>query len=263
MLNSSEFNGMFNSLKDKLKTRECLEKEFTTLKSFFASKFNECEAIFNQIDSEGLVELVEKAEYTVFEEGKTVFSKGDPCEKYYFLVFGDVSLYSDSKALPSSKFLKTISGGIVFGHKVIDKFQYFAYTVNHVHIFSIKKDAFDKLVDDLMDRTIKRKILFLKKFLPNIRTQNEETISKLKDRFVKLEYSKGSKLIVDGEYDEFIYLIISGECVGLKSIKKVRGLKEMLNANELESKTHFVLEKYSKSYSIVICVREGRYSRNV
>lgn len=246
MLNALEVSGTFNSIKDKLKSRECLEKDIGVLKSFFASKFTECEAIFNQIDSDGLIELVDKADYSIVEEGKTVFVKGDVCEKYYFLVFGDVSLYSDSKGLPSSKFLKTISGGIVFGHKVVDKFQYFAYTVNHVHIFSIKKDVFDKLIDDVIDRTIKRKIQFLKKFMPNIRSQNEEVISKLKDRFVKLEYSKGSKLIVDGEYDEFIYLIISGECLGLKSIKKVRGLKEILSGNGLESKTHFVLEKYSK-----------------
>lgn len=237
---------MFLSLKDKTKSKECLEKDFYVLKSYFATKFNECEALFNQIDYEGFLELAEKSDYSIYDEGSTVFVKGDVCDRYYFLLFGDVSLYSDSKALPSTKFLKTISGGIVFGHKVVDKFQYFAYPINNVHIYSIKKEVYDKIIDDLIDRTFKRKIYFLKKFLPNIRSLNEETLLKLKDRFIKLEYSKGSKLIVDGEYDEFIYLIKSGECVALKSIKKVRGLKEILNSNGLETKTHFVLEKYSK-----------------
>jgi signal-transduction protein with cAMP-binding, CBS, and nucleotidyltransferase domain len=96
------------------------------------------------------------------------------------------------------------------------------------------------------ERKTRNKINFLKKYFPKFRTQPEESISNLKEYFFRFEYVKGNKIIIDGEFDEYIYIILKGSCAAIKKIKRVPGLKENLSVNGISDATHVVLEKYGK-----------------
>jgi CRP-like cAMP-binding protein len=249
MLSYQEVNEYVTQVKSDISSD--IEPNMQTLqqlRSFFVQRFTEVEAIFKQIDRKGLIDFYNKADVLTYTDNNTIFMKGDQCDKYFFLIFGDVSLYSDEYTKSTAKILKTISGGLVFGHKVKDTFQYYAYAnSSQVLLLSIKKDDFNDQMEELKKRNIHSKQILLKKFIPNLRSQSEESFDKLKDRFMKLEYPKGTKLIIDGEYDEYIYLILTGECIAIKSVKKIKGLKEFLLLKNLENRSHIVLELYSKS----------------
>ena len=262
MLNSQETNSYLKEIKQSIKDKNNLNEEhLASLKNFFSHKFNEVESIFKQIDLKGMEEFIDNSEFLCLNDQESVFAKDEDCTKYYFLLFGDIVLYSEEKTKLTSKILKTISGGVVFGHKVKDKFQYYAYAKNQIQLISIDKILFNNLLDNLKNRLINIKNIFLKKFVPNIRSLADETFQKLKERFVKLECNKGAKIIVDGEYDEFITFIVEGECVAIKNIKKIKNLKEVLTKNKKDNITHVVIEKYSKTnYNIYIRQRRCYWS---
>ena len=239
------------TIKDELLQEKANDDEFTIifkLKHFFADRFSEATKIFNSFDSEGFRLFLKKCEYSVFEEKETVVSKGTDCNHYYFLLYGDIVFYSDSREDVKAKLLKTISGGVIFGHKIKEKIQYFAYAQSGaVQLIKILKTDFDDIVSGLNDKKTIEKLNFLKKHFPKFRTFPEDSIKKYKEFFFKYEYAKGSKIFLDGELEDYIYIIKNGECCALKKIKRVNGLKEALASEGVsEKKTHIVLEKYGK-----------------
>lgn len=268
MLSSAEFKDSFTSLKTEIheylninnllmqndvdlsKNRNYktfIYDHLETIRLFFSEKFSDCKTIFNGLDELAFSVFIEKCEYNTYQEKEVIFEKGIDCIHYYFLIFGDIVLYSDARNDPEAKLLKTISGGLVFGHKVKDKLQYYAYAQSaSVQLVKILKDDFDKIIDQMNDRKKRNKVNFLKKYFPKFRSQPEDSVSNLKEYFFKLEYVKGNKLIIDGEFDEYIYIILNGSCAAIKKIKRVQGLKEKLAENGIAEATHVIIEKYGK-----------------
>jgi len=267
MLSSNEFKELLSSLKDSVYQDQLNKAEpdntaidlsknidfshqntvpnLNIMKDFFSEKFPESKKIFSSLDHQAFAVFLEKSTAQYFQEQETVFVKGDDCLHYFFLVFGDIMLYSDDKSDCTSKLLKTISGGLVFGHKVKDKLQYFAYAQSAVQIVKILKEDFNQIVEQMNTRKNKNKVMALKKYFPKFRTQSEDSIKTLKEYFFKFEYLKGTKLFVDGEFDEYVYIILSGQCGSMKKVKRINGLKEKLAA-EGQEKSHVILELYER-----------------
>lgn len=246
--NIEEKSNVTSKSKDLFSTPEI--NDLVLVRNFLAEKFSECKNVFSGLDSHGFATFVNKSIYVNYSEKDTIFKKGDDCNHYYFLVYGDIVLYSDNRDDKSSKLLKTISGGLVFGHKVKDKLQYFAYAQSvHVQLIMIKKNDFDDLIETMNSKRSESKTFFLKKFFPKFRSQETESLKNIKEFFFKFEYQKGSKLFVDGEFDDYIFIIIKGKCAGIKKIKRVEGLKDLIGKNkEYEDKSHIVLEYYGKYF---------------
>lgn len=238
------------TIKDELFEEKANEDEFSIifkLKHFFSDRFTEATKIFNSFDSEGFRLFVKKCEYLIYQENETILEKGIDCQHYYFLVYGDIVFYSDSRDDVKAKLQKTISGGVIFGHKIKEKIQYFAYAQSGaVQLIKILKTDFDDIITGLNDKKSVEKLNFLKKYFPKFRTFPEESIKKYKEFFFKYEYTKGSKIFLDGELSDYIYIIKSGECCALKKIKRINGLKEKLSQEGINDKTHIVLERYGK-----------------
>lgn len=218
-----------------------------SLKNFFADKFSEATKIFNSFNSEGFRIFIRKCEYTIYNEKDTILEKGIDCNHYYFLVFGDIVFYSENIDDPNTKLQKTISGGVIFGHKIKEKLQYFAYAQSgSVQLIKILKIDFDEIIDSLNEQKNYEKVNFLKKYFPKFRTYPEDSIKKFKEFFFKFEYTKGSKIFLDGELDDYVYIIKNGSCVATKKVKRINGLKEYLQENGQPNKTHIALENYGK-----------------
>ena len=76
---------------------------------------------------------------------------------------------------------------------------------------------------------------------------SNDILKSMKNYFIKEEYGKYSKILTDGDYDEFVYIIISGNFSLVKSIEKIKNLRDKLNNNnELKDKRYVVLDELSK-----------------
>lgn len=143
--------------------------------------------------------------------------------------------------------IKTISSGTLFGQKVKLNYNQFAFAKTGLHLIQIEKKNFDKLILETNERKVNEKSYFLKKFFPKLRMYSDDILKSMKNYFIKEEYGKYTKIITDGDYDEFVYIVVSGKLSMVKSIEKIKHLKDKLkNSNELRDKRYVVLDELSK-----------------
>ncbi len=85
----------------------------------------------------------------------------------------------------------------------------------------IKKELFDELLIRTNKRKENFKKNFLKKFFPKFRVYGDDMIDSMKTYFVSEEYRKNYRVLIDGQFEENIYLIINGEFGIITSTKKI------------------------------------------
>lgn len=112
---------------------------------------------------------------------------------------------------------------------------------------SIEKKIFDNLIEETNKRKLNDKSYFLKKFFPKFRMYSDDIINSMKNYFVREEFSKYSKIIQDSEYDEYVYIILSGKAAIVKSVERIKNLKEKLSGlDELSDKRYLRLDELLK-----------------
>lgn len=106
------------------------------------------------------------------------------------------------------------------------------------------------------------KFMFIKKYLSKIRLYSDDIIESFKPYFIKEDYYQNSKLFLDNEYDEYIYLVVRGVIGCIKSVSKIPNLKEKLISlgEPWASSSHVVLEKLSK---IILSFRKRKLLRSL
>ena len=129
---------------------------------------------------------------------------------YIFILNGDINLFADI-SLNSSKIESTISSGNIYGHLIKDKYKYYIKARNNTSIIIITKANFDELIMSINKRIKTFKSIFIEKFFPNIRIISDEAIHNILTYFERIQYQKYDKIFSKGNYNEYIYLIISGE----------------------------------------------------
>lgn len=87
--------------------------------------------------------------------------------------------------------------------------------------------------------------MFLKKFFPKLRTYSDNDMNIVKNYFIRETYNKNSRIITDGEFDEFVYILIKGNLSVVKSVKKIKKLSDKINFDSLHLK-YIVLEHFKK-----------------
>ncbi len=147
----------------------------------------------------------------------------------------------------SAKMIKTISSGTLFGQKVKLNYNQFAFAKTGLHLVQIEKKKFDILIEKTNDRKSNEKSYFLKKFFPKFRIYSDDIIKSMKSYFIREEYGKYSKIIIDGDYDEFVYIIISGNFGIVKSVERIKNLKErLITKDDMKDKRYVILDELSK-----------------
>jgi len=143
--------------------------------------------------------------------------------------------------------IKTIPSGTLFGQKVKQNYNQFAFAKTGLHLVQIEKKGYDQLIEETNERKAYEKSYFLKKFFPKIRMYSDDILKSMKNYFIREEYDKYTRIITDGDYDEFVYIILSGDFAIVKSIEKLKNLKEkILITNELNDKRYVILDELSK-----------------
>lgn len=114
-------------------------------------------------------------------------------------------------------------------------------------MISIEKNCFDELIENTNNRKANDKSYFLKKFFPKFRIYSEEIINSMKNYFIREEYSKYTKILTDNEYDEFVYVIISGKFGIVKSTERIKSLKDkLLSYEETKDYRYIILDELNK-----------------
>lgn len=143
--------------------------------------------------------------------------------------------------------IKSISSGTLFGQKVKQNYNQYAFAKTGLHLIQISKKSLDKLIEETNERKVNEKNYFLKKFFPKLRMYSDDILKSMRNYFIKEEYGKYTKVITDGDYEEFVYIIVSGNFAIIKSIEKFKKLKEnLIINNELNEKRYVVLDELSK-----------------
>jgi CRP-like cAMP-binding protein len=234
MLTITSFKELYNS--DKENREVCCE----TLLEYFTIKFAETSKMFAKFDRTALTEFFNLSSYEEFEDGKAIFSKNAECSHYYFILFGDINLYEENSA-NASILIKTVPAGSLYGHKLKSVFNYFGIARNETHVMRIRKNQFDELLVTTNKRKENFKKIFLKKFFPKFRLYSDDIIDSMKSYFIREEYGKNLRVLIDGQFEENIYLIINGEFGIIKSNKKIN-----LTNDEDDYSTGYVILEHLK-----------------
>lgn len=252
MLSISEFQDVYHKIKstqyhtDFDSLNETDRRIFQSFLDFITAKFFETSSIFLKFDYTSTFQFCKESIFENFEQNQNIFTKGQECDSYYFVLNGDINLYDEDSEIDTrkitcfSKLMKTISGGSIYGHKIKSNFNYLALAKNCTQLLKISKIKFDSIIDETNKRKDQNKINFLKKFFPRLRMYSEDVIGTLKPFFIREEHFKGHKILIDSEYDEFVYLVINGTLGVAKLIKKIKNLKEKISRNLEENNSHLI-----------------------
>jgi CRP-like cAMP-binding protein len=252
MLSISEFQDVYHKIKstqyhtDFDSLNETDRRIFQSFLDFITAKFFETSSIFLKFDYTSTIKFCKESIFDNFEQNQKIFTKGQECDSYYFVLYGDINLYDEDSEIDTSKItcfnklMKTISGGSIYGHKIKSNFNYLALAKNCTQLLKISKIKFDSIIDETNKRKDQNKINFLKKFFPRLRMYSEDVIGTLKPFFIREEHFKGHKILIDSEYDEFVYLVINGTLGVGKLIKKIKHLKEKISRNLEENNSHLI-----------------------
>ena len=213
------------------------QEEYHIISDFIINKFSDTSKIFSKFSIDDFFSFIYLSNFNTYNEGNLIFSKDEECNSYIFILNGDINLYSEKDISLNTTILKsTIPAGNIYGHLNKDKHKYFVRARNNISIISILKTNFDELIMIINKRIKTFKPNFIKKFFPNIRMFADDILS----FFERIKYQKYDKILVKHKYNEYIYLIISGDvafCLKPKTI---------FNNNYLNEYDYILLEKLKR-----------------
>lgn len=217
--------------------------DISTVTDFMSSKFHEISQMFKQFNEEGITSFVNLSFLKEYNEKDIIFEKNEKCSVYYFILYGDINFYEEKELNDKNKLIKTVSAGAVYGHKIKENYRFYTRSRGKLNLLIIDKAKFDNLIENLNKKRAANKLNFIKKFFIHMRLFSDDVLENIMQFFIREKYSKYSKIFIDGEYDEFIYLIIRGEIGVCKKPNKIE-LPSVAMDNNLVN--YIVFEKYRR-----------------
>ena len=207
--------------------------DFYIISEFFISKFEETSGIFSKFSYQNFFSFIYLSKLSIYNPNTKIFYKEEICNTYNFILKGDIDLYQDE----NNKVSNTFNSGNVYGHLIKDKYNFLAKAKNEVVIVHIMKSTFDKLIIEINEKIKIFKSNFIQKFFPKIRSFSGDMLIKILAYFERIKYKKFDIILNKNNFNDYIYLIISGE-VGYSL--EIKDLNINLDNN------YIILEKLSK-----------------
>ena len=243
ILNSEKDLLKFENLKDNKNIFN--EEDYHLISDFLINKFPETSKIFSKFSKEDLFSFIYLSKYCSYEKGNLIFSKDEKCNIYAFILNGDINLCNE-KDISSKTEINTLSSGNIYGHLTRDKNKFFISAKNNVSLITILKSYFDELIISINNRKKSFKLIFIKKFFPKIRIFTNDVINNILTYFERVQFKKYDRILIKDSYNEYIYLIISGEVGYCLKPKKI------FNNDELNNYDYILLEKLQRGELIGI-----------
>ena len=231
-------------------------KEYNIFSDFIINKFNETSAIFSKFEETDFKTFLKLSNIKNFTDNEIIFKKEDPCLNYIFIVYGDINFYDNEELNDNNQLIKTISAGTIYGHKIKDKYRFYGRCRIKATTISIEKNKFDNLIIEINKRKSLFKLNYIKKFFPKMRLFTDDIIENILQFFVREKYPKYSKIFSFSQFDEYVYLIISGEIAVAKKPKTLE-LDDKINDQNIN---YFILEKFKRGdlFGVYSALKDNR-----
>lgn len=209
--------------------------DFYIVSNLFISNFEETSKIFSKFSHQNFFSFIYLSNISIYNQGTKIFSKDETCNTYNFILKGDIFLFSEEKDIDITNKLTT---GNIYGHLIKNKYDFYAKAKTDVVIVHIIKSNFDKLIIAINEKIKTFKSNFIQKFFPKIRTFTGDILIKILTYFERIKYKKFDIILEQNNFNDNIYLIISGE------IGFCLNSKDILNTNI--NNNYIILEKLLK-----------------
>ena len=246
-----------NEIYDKVKQNEnnYTINDYHIFLDFIINKFHESSEMFNKFDEKDSLLFIKLSELKSYIDNEIIFKKDAPCINYIFIIYGDINFYENEDLNNNNPLIKTISAGTIYGHKIKEKYRFYGRSRIKTTIISIEKEKFDNLIIEINKRKSTFKLNYIKKFFPKMRLFTDDIIENILQFFIKEKYPKYSKIFTFSQYDEYVYLIISGE-IGVAKRPKALNITENIEQNI----QYLILEKFKRGdlFGVYSALKDNR-----
>lgn len=112
---------------------------------------------------------------------------------------------------------------------------------------SIDKVAYERIRADTIKSDAEQKIEFLQRYVPRLRMSPRNILEELDILFVKESYTKGYRVLKEGDFNENVYFVRSGTCRVLRALTgPLSGIKAHLSQEEQGKYKYVSLYNLSK-----------------
>ena len=220
--------------------------DYKFISDYLTQKFIEVKNIFSKFNAEDYYSFIENSNFKEYLEKEIIYSKNTKCESYLFILHGDIDFFDKKEDSNENILIKTISAGKVYGHLVKENYKYNLIARTNISIIEINKKIFDDLIVSINKIKNRNKFQFIKKFFPKIRIFSDDIINSVLQYFDRVKYNIHSKIILKDEYNEYIYLIITGKIGFCLRPKLIFDSNDLNNNNDILNKDYIILEFLSK-----------------
>jgi CRP-like cAMP-binding protein len=217
--------------------------DYFLISDFFINKFQETSKIFSKFSYENFFSFIYISSLTTYNKDSKIFSKDEMCNTYNFILYGEINLYSEEKD-NNITINNSLNSGDIYGHLIKDKYKFFAKAKNEVVIVHILKSTFDNLIKAINENIKKFKSNFLQKFFPKLRIFPGDVLIKIMTFFEHIKYKKFDIILSKNNFNDYIYIIISGEIGLCLNYKDLFGNSNINKENNNDD--YILLEKLSK-----------------
>ena len=216
--------------------------DYNLISDFFINKFPETSKIFLKFSYENFFSFIYLSSLSTYNKDSKIFSKDEICNTYNFVLNGEINLYEEEK---EDKIIinNAINPGDIYGHLIKDKYKFFAKAKDEVVIIHILKTNFDNLIKAINENIKKFRSNFLQKFFPKLRIFPGDVLIKIMNFFERIKYKKFDIILNQNNYNDYIYIIISGE-IGL--CLNYNDILSNSNINKENENNYILLEKLCK-----------------
>ncbi len=231
---------------DKEHNKSISTSDYKFISDYLTQKFIEVKNIFSKFNAEDYYSFIENSNFKEYLEKEIIYSKNTKCESYLFILHGDIDFFDKKEDSNENILIKTISAGKVYGHLVKENYKYNLIARTNISIIEINKKIFDDLIVRINKIKNRNKFQFIKKFFPKIRIFSDDIINSVLQYFDRVKYNIHSKIILKDEYNEYIYLIITGKIGFCLRPKLIFDSNDLNNNNDILNKDYIILEFLSK-----------------
>ena len=200
------FELLFSNIKNNI---EYNVDDLTQFEDFIIKKFSETENIFKLFEKNDFVNFIKLASIINYKDNDLIYKQDEINLNYIFIIHGDINFFDSENE--DKKLVKTLTSGNLYGHKIKEKFKLFVFCRVTTTLIVIDKNKFNDLIDEINKRKLIIKQNYLKKSFPLIKLFPDCDIEDMTQYFLRMKYSKYSKIFKNNYNNEFLYLIISGE----------------------------------------------------
>jgi len=200
------FELLFSNIKNNI---EYNENDLNNFQDFIVKKISETENIFKLFEKNDFINFIKLSSIITYKDNDLIYKKDEINLNYIFIIHGDINFFDSDN--DDKKLVKTLTSGNLYGHKIKEKFKLFVFCRVTTTLIVIDKNKFNDLIDEINKKKTLIKENFLKKYFPLIKYFPECDIEDMTQYFLRMKYSKYSKLFKNNYTNDFLYLIISGE----------------------------------------------------